>query len=199
MEKKPKSDKTKKSRTPGPGQKQPCCCCMCTCGDEITDKSRCCGCLPVKLGMLLIGIFTLTLFFVYLFLEILDFGNTHFKWWYVFIYILLYIPLSITAFLFFNYFMGDDQDSARKKLPFAIWLAILSLVLTSIWRMIYILAIYDEDEVYEGGKPWAEDGYTTRSKKSYIVWDVIFTTALLFLYGYFLYFVMANNSDVDKW
>ena len=65
--------------------------------------------------------------------------------------------------------------------------------------MIYILAIYDEDEVYEGGQPWAEDGYTHRSKKSYIVWDVITSTALLFLYGYFLYFVMANNSDIDKW
>ena len=172
---------------------------MCTCGDEVTDKSRCCGCVPVKLGMLAIGIFTLLLFFAYLFIEILDFGNVHFKWWYVMIYILLYIPLCVCAFLFFNYFAGDDQDSARKKLPFAIWLAILSIVLTSIWRMIYILAIYDEDEVYEGGQPWAEDGYTHRSKKSYIVWDVITSTALLFLYGYFLYFVMANNSDIDKW
>jgi hypothetical protein len=28
---------------------------------------------------------------------------------------------------------------------------------------------------------------------------VIYTTGLLFLYGYFLYFVMANNSDIDKW
>ena len=101
-------NKPKKVRVPKPGEKQPCFCCMCTCGDEVTDKSRCCGCLPVKLGMLLIGVFTLVLFFVYLFLEILDFGNVHFKWWYVLIYILLYCPLAVCAFLFFNYFMGDD-------------------------------------------------------------------------------------------
>jgi flagellar basal body-associated protein FliL len=155
--------------------------------------------MPVGVGMMAIGAFTLLLFIAYLFIELLDFGNTHFKWWYVFIYIILYTPLAVCAFLFFNYFMGTDQDAARKKLPFAIWLAILALVLTSIWRMIYILAIYDEDEVYEGGKPWAEDDYTKKSKKSYIVWDVIFTTVLLFLYGYFLYFVISNNSLYDKW
>ena len=178
---------------------KPCCCCMCTCNDEITEKERCCGCFPVKFGMAAIGVFTLLLFFVYLFIEVLDFGNTHFKWWYPAIYILLYIPLAITAFLFFNYFMGTDQDAARKKLPFAVWLAILSLVLSSVWRMIYILAIYDEDEVYEGGKPWAEDDYKKTPKKNYIVWDVITTTALLFLFGYFLYFVMANNALYDKY
>ena len=149
--------------------------------------------------MIGIGVFTLALFLAYLFIEVLDFGNVHFKWWFVAIYILLYIPLAITAFLFFNYFMGEDQDAARAKLPFAIWLAILSLVISSVWRMIYILAIYDEDEVYEGGKPWDEDGYSKRSKKSYIVWDVIFTTGLLFLFGYFLYFVMSNNALYDKW
>ena len=65
--------------------------------------------------------------------------------------------------------------------------------------MIYILGIYDEDDVQEGGKPWDEDSYTHKSKKNYIVWDVIYTTALLFLYGYFLYFVMSNNSQIDKW
>ena len=41
-----------------------CCCCMCACSNENTDGTTCCGCFPVKCGVVAIGItvWTITLY-----------------------------------------------------------------------------------------------------------------------------------------
>merc|ERR1712032_35440 len=37
---------------------EPCCCCECVCANEFTKDSSCCGCFPIKCGVVAIGIFT---------------------------------------------------------------------------------------------------------------------------------------------
>ena len=39
----------------------PCCCCLCACSNEYTRDSSCCGCFPIKCGVVSIGAFTVLL------------------------------------------------------------------------------------------------------------------------------------------
>merc|ERR1719453_2109609 len=39
----------------------PCCCCLCACSNEFTEELSCCGCFPIKCGIVTIGIFTFIL------------------------------------------------------------------------------------------------------------------------------------------
>lgn len=35
-----------------------CCCCLCVCSNNFTEDRSCCGCFPIKCGVVTIGIFT---------------------------------------------------------------------------------------------------------------------------------------------
>merc|ERR1712110_266043 len=58
-----------------------CCCCECVCKNEATKDSSCCGCFPIKCGVVAIGIFTIlitAIFFVWYFFLFL---NEYIHWW----------------------------------------------------------------------------------------------------------------------
>merc|ERR1712010_313696 len=60
-----------------------CCCCICHCSVKETKDLACCGCFPIKRGVVTIGILTIALFaaiFVEVFYCLL---NEQFAWWYV--------------------------------------------------------------------------------------------------------------------
>merc|ERR1712094_34358 len=72
-----------------------CCCCVCNCQDDETRPYSCCGCFPIKCGLISIGIFyifiTLALF-IEVFYCLL---NEYIHWWYVPVAVVLLVPLII--------------------------------------------------------------------------------------------------------
>ena len=117
--------------------------------------------------------------------------NEYFDWWYVTVMLVLWLPLAVAALLFFNYFLCADTEAARNNLPLACWLAIASLILTSLWTCIYICCFYKYDHVYTGSHPWNEDQYIMQSKKNYVVIGLVTAVILLIFFLYFLFFTMA--------
>ena len=65
-------------------------------------------------------------------------------------------------------------------------LAIISVTLVTIWACVYISTIYDYKYVYHGMGD-AEDywNYKKETKKSYIVAEIVYATAILILLTYF--------------
>lgn len=125
--------------------------------------------------------------------------NEYFDWWYVTIMLVLYIPLFVGAVMFFNYFFCANTEGHRKNLTLALWLAIISLVLTTIWMCIYICCFYKYEKVYTGSHPWNEDQYIKQSKKNYVVIGIVTSCVIIILYLYFVFFVMAMNQAYAEW
>merc|ERR1712151_304819 len=91
-----------------------CCCCVCNCQDDETRPYSCCGCFPIKCGLISIGIFyifiTLALF-IEVFYCLL---NEYIHWWYVPVAVVLLVPLII-GLCFVIRFFTKDQESTRTK------------------------------------------------------------------------------------
>ena len=82
----------------------PCCCCLCACSNEYTRGSSCCGCFPIKCGIVTTGILTLLLIlssFIEIFYFIL---NDYIHWWFVLVAVLLLIPAIIGACFLVTFF-----------------------------------------------------------------------------------------------
>jgi cytochrome bd-type quinol oxidase subunit 1 len=126
--------------------------------------------------------------------------NEYFEWWYVTIMLVLYIPLFVAAILFFNFFFCKrEKESHRKRLVLACWLAIISLVLTMIWTLVYICCLYKYEFVYTGSRPWNEDQYIKQSKKNYAVLTIVIGTVFVLIFLYFLFFIMAINKKYAEY
>ena len=91
-----------------------CCCCICHCSVKETKDLACCGCFPIKCGVVAIGITTILLFtavFVEVFYCLL---NEQFAWWYVLVAVLLLVPFFIGVCFFISYY-AEDSDSSRSS------------------------------------------------------------------------------------
>merc|ERR1719163_2565794 len=99
----------------------PCCCCLCSCSNEYTKDSKCCGCFPIKCGVLTIGIFT----------------------------VLLTIYM-VTMNFFLIVFFTKDTASSRGKLFTACMFGIISTALIAVWIVCYYVFIYKNDTVFTG-------------------------------------------------
>merc|ERR1712010_197120 len=100
-----------------------CCCCVCHCQDEEDRPYSCCGCFPIKCGLITIGIlyiFVTVALFVEVFYCLL---NEYIHWWYVPVAVLFLVPLIIGA-IFYIRFFTLDQTSTRTKLIAAMILGI---------------------------------------------------------------------------
>merc|ERR1711934_1350251 len=146
--------------------KEMCCCCVCNCQDEDTKPHSCCGCFPIKCGLITIGIFYL-LVTVGIFCEIFwNLLNEYIHWWYVPVAVLCVVPLIVGA-VFIIRFFTKDQESTRTKLYTACILAICAFSLLAIWNLCYFQWLYKYDIVYAG---MDVVGYTLQSKKAFMVW-----------------------------
>jgi len=159
-----------------------CCCCICHCSTKKTEDLSCCGCFPMKCGVVTIGIITLVLF-VALFAEVFYcILNESYDWWYVLVAAILLVPFFI-ACTFFVVFFSKDTGSSRGKLFVACQLIIISVSLVAIWNLCYIYFWYKSPEVMTGTP---DQGYYRQSKKSFIVWSLFIATCIDFVYAYFL-------------
>jgi hypothetical protein len=172
---------------------QMCCCCICRCQGEKDKPFTCCGCFPIKCGLVTIGIFTIiaTLFlFVEVFYTLL---NEYIHWWYVPVACICLIPI-IVATVFVIRFFTKDQEASRTKMWIAMILAIASFSLLAIWNLIYFQWCYKYDVVYAGADGI---GYTMQTKKAFMVWSLFIGVGADFIWGYFLCVATAYATAMD--
>ena len=176
-----------------------CCCCICQCSRPETRKLSCCGCFPIKCGIVATGIFTLFLILI-TFVEIFYFILSDFiHWWYVLVCVLLLVPAIIGA-CFLVIFFNQDQTSTRSKVRLAYIFVIISFSLIAIWNIVYFNAWYKSGEVVAGGE---QTGYYRFSKKQYLFWTIFLTFIIDALYAYFIcviarYKNALQNADAEK-
>ena len=172
----------------------PCCCCLCVCSNEYTVGSSCCGCFPIKCGVIAIGIFTVLLTIYLITMNYFLIMNEYVHWYYPVVLLVLYIPLIIGS-SFFIVFFSKDTQSSRGKLFVACQFGIISTALACVWILSYYVWIYKGDAVYSGmGNP-SDNVYTKQSKKFYLFVVLAETAALCSAYAYF---ICVTNRYTDN-
>jgi hypothetical protein len=167
-----------------------CCCCLCKCSEPETKDLSCCACFPIKCGILIIG-FLILVITVVITVELLAcFLNEYLAWWYVAVAFLIIIPLFIASSFVVNFYVKDDEGS-RGKLWVACQFVIISFTLLAIWNVLYFYYWYHHDSLYVGS---AEQGYTKKSKKVFLVWTLLITIVIDALFAYFIC-VCVNYSS----
>jgi hypothetical protein len=118
-----------------------CCCCVCKCSEPETKDLGCCGCFPIKCGVIIIG-FLIIVITVLVALELFAaLLNDYIAWWYVAVAFLIIIPLFIAASFVVNFYVKDDEGS-RGKLWVACQFVIISFTLLAIWNVLYFYYWY---------------------------------------------------------
>lgn len=159
-----------------------CCCCICQCQEKEVRDLSCCGCFPIKCGVVSIGVYTLVLA-VLLGVEIFyTLLNEYVEWWYVVVAIVLLIPLFVATAYYVAFFSKDTE--ATRTLAFAGCMqVIISVSLLAIWNTVYFLAFYKKPLIYFGN---TEFGYLVFTKRQYFFWLYLFTAVVDFSYMYFI-------------
>ena len=172
-----------------------CCCCMCHCSDSETKDVTCCGCFPIRCGVLTIGIlivsFTLYMFCASFFLIM----NEYIRWWFPFVSLLLMSPAIIGACYFLGWFTKDCKRT-RGHLRAGVILNLISWSLVICWQCAYYLWMYKNDTVYQG---YGDDreSYQAWSKKGYIFWLLAEASVAITLLAYFLCVVVKYTNRYD--
>jgi hypothetical protein len=188
MEDDKKSDKKSEVSEEDPIPKdnlEPCCCCLCVCTNEFTEEASCCGCLPIKAGMVCIGIFTLLLIVILFVWNFFLFLNEYIHWWFVLVTLLLLIPQLLAASFWISFFT-KDYSTTRTLTMTATILNIVSICLVCVWNLIYFIWLYKKDFFYQGMGPIDKNEYTKQNKKTFIFTFLAETVVLLVLYTYWL-------------
>jgi len=163
----------------------PCCCCLCACSNEYTSDSRCCGCFPIKCGVLAIGIFTVLLTIYMVTMNFFLILNDYIHWYFPVVIIVLLAPMCIGS-SFFVVFFTKDTASSRGKLFTACMFGIISTALIALWIVCYYVFIYKNDTVFTGQGDPQTNAYSKMSKKFYLFVVLAETTALCIAYSYFI-------------
>ena len=164
---------------------KPCCCCLCSCSNEYTKDSSCCGCFPIKCGVLTIGIFTLLLTIYMVTMNFFLILNEYIHWYFPVIILILLVPMCIGS-SFFVVFFTKDTASSRGKLFTACMFGIISTALIAVWIVCYYVFIYKNDTVFTGQGDPQSNSYSKMSKKFYLFVVLAETTALCIAYSYFI-------------
>merc|ERR1712086_311684 len=172
----------------------PCCCCLCACSNEYTSDSRCCGCFPIKCGVVTIGIFTVLLTIYLVTMNFFLILNEYIHWYFPVVILVLLAPMCIGS-SFFVVFFTKDSASSRGKLFTACMFGIISTALIAVWVVCYYVFIYKNDTVFTGQGDPQTNSYSKMSKKFYLFIVLAETTALCISYAYF---ICVTNRYADK-
>ena len=113
------------------------------------------------------------------------FFNDYYDGWYVLVLFLLFLPLYWAFGYFFLYMMAEKKEE-REKLQLGIVFAIITVVLVTIWSIIYISSFYKYGSVYHGvGDADDQDNYKKETKKAYITNTIIIGLIMTSLLVYF--------------
>merc|ERR1711937_265787 len=163
----------------------PCCCCLCACSNEYTKDSRCCGCFPIKCGVITIGIFTVLLTIYLVTMNFFLILNEYIHWYFPVVILVLLAPMCIGS-SFFVVFFTKDTAASRGKLFTACMFGIISTALIAVWIVCYYVFIYKNDTVFTGQGDPQTNAYSKMSKKFYLFVVLAETTALCVAYAYFI-------------
>merc|ERR1712100_431810 len=163
----------------------PCCCCLCACSNEYTKESRCCGCFPIKCGVVAIGIFTVLLTIYLVTMNFFLILNDYIHWYFPVVILVLLAPMCIGS-SFFVVFFTKDTASSRGRLFTACMFGIISTALIAVWIVCYYVFIYKNDTVFTGQGDQQTNSYSKMSKKFYLFVVLAETTALCIAYSYFI-------------
>lgn len=172
-----------------------CCCCECVCANEFTKESSCCGCFPIKCGVVAIGIFTVlitAIFFVWYFFLFL---NEYIHWWYVLVCLFLLCPLLVGSSFVISWFTMDTRTT-RTMLYTSQILALVSVFLLAMWNLIYFVFLYKKDKFYAGMGDIPSNVYTSQNKKNFLFVMLFESVILLCFFGYFLCVTAAYSEDM---
>jgi hypothetical protein len=127
--------------------KSACCCCDCVCSNDKTSELTCCGCFPIKCGIVTIGLLTVMLTVILFVWYFFQFMNDYVHWWATLINLILLSPFLI-ACAFFVCFSTLDSLRTRALLPTACILILTSISLICIWQLCYFIWIYKRSDFY---------------------------------------------------
>jgi cation transport ATPase len=174
---------------------EPCCCCECVCANEFTKESSCCGCFPIKCGVVTIGLITVfitaILFVWYFFL----FLNEYIHWWYVLVCLFLLCPILVGSSFVISWFTMDTRTT-RTMLYTSQILALVSVFLLACWNLIYFVFIYKKDKFFAGMGDIPSNVYTQQNKKNFLFTMLAETVIMLVMFGYFLCVTAAYSEDM---
>jgi hypothetical protein len=173
---------------------KPCCCCLCSCSNEYTKDSSCCGCFPIKCGVVTIGIFTVLLTIYMVTMNFFLILNDYIHWYFPVVILVLLAPMCIGS-SFFIVFFTKDTASSRGKLFTACMFGIISTALIAVWIVCYYVFIYKNDTVFTGQGDPQTNSYSKMSKKFYLFVVLAETTALCIAYSYF---ICVTNRYADN-
>merc|ERR1719326_2300564 len=174
---------------------EPCCCCECVCANEFTKDSSCCGCFPIKCGVVAIGIFTVlitAIFFVWYFFLFL---NEYIHWWYVLVCLFLLCPLLVGSSFVISWFTMDTRTT-RTMLYTSQILALVSVFLLATWNVIYFVFIYKKDKFFAGMGDIPSNVYTQQNKKNFLFTMLGESVFMFCAFGYFLCVTAAYSEDM---
>ena len=173
---------------------KPCCCCLCSCSNEYTKDSSCCGCFPIKCGVVSIGIFTVLLTIYMVTMNFFLILNEYIHWYFPVVILVLLAPMCIGS-SFFVVFFTKDTAASRGKLFTACMFGIISTALIAVWIVCYYVFVYKNDTVFTGQGDPQSNSYSKMSKKFYLFVVLAETTALCIAYSYF---ICVTNRYADN-
>ena len=74
------------------------------------------------------------------------YSNEYFHQCYFIVYMLCLIPQFVALYLVLAYFIEEESEKSRERLPTAMILAFVTSLTLSLWITIYICFIYDSDD-----------------------------------------------------
>ena len=174
------------------------CCFVCICGNERTKDITCCGCFPLRCGIVTLGCFYFALTCIIVSWYFFMMLNENIDWWFPTIALLLTAP-QIVGTSFWVYYFTQDKRSTRGKLNIACMFAIISLALVAAWNVWYFVWLYHRDPefVYQGMN---EGPYKKTPKKVYIFSILAEAAVLIAFFSYAMcvceryYAVMPNDK-----
>ena len=109
-----------------------CCCCLCNCSYENTEGIVCCCCLPIKTGVVLVGMVMFFIAFVQFTNAYYQFANITVPWWKPVVTLLLFSPGFIGVCFFIGWYTKDCTRT-RATLTAATIQGLTSYILILIW------------------------------------------------------------------
>ena len=116
--------------------------------DDDTTPVACCGSFTYKCSATFIGIILCVEFIILLIELYLIATNDYFELMFSAFYALFLIPILVTVVVFIIWLCDTSDIEFRKWLPGALWVAVVGNFVLIGWIIIYLLAIYDNENEY---------------------------------------------------
>ena len=114
------------------------------------ENRRFCYCFSLKCGIIFLSIIICLDFAIEIIQVIAIFNNEHFDPIYPQIYVGILAFFFIGVAIVLTFLIGPDNPTIRSLIPWGFLIVAIANILIATWIIIYISAIYHEDQVYIG-------------------------------------------------